>query len=65
MYLAKVLTGEFVVGTPDMLVPPTRNDLSNPSIVFDSTVDNTSDPSIFVVYTDAQAYAEYLITYIK
>jgi hypothetical protein len=29
----------------------------------DSTVNQLNDPSIFVIYHDAQAFPEYLITY--
>ena len=30
---------------------------------FDSTVDYTYNPSIYVIYKDAQAYPEYLLKY--
>ncbi len=30
---------------------------------YDTTVDNEESPSIFVVYHDAQAYPEHLITF--
>lgn len=29
----------------------------------DTTVNNITDPEIFVIYKDAQAYPEYLVTY--
>jgi poly [ADP-ribose] polymerase 10/14/15 len=29
----------------------------------DTTVDNQLNPTIFVIYHDAQAYPEYLLTY--
>ena len=41
-------------GNPLMMVPPENAD---------STTDNTQNPSIFVIYKDAQAYPNYLITY--
>ena len=63
MYLTRVLTGEFTKGVSSMLVPPTKPNQQNQNVLFDSTVDNPANPSIFVVYTDAQAYAAYLITY--
>ena len=52
MFLAKVLVGRTTLGTPIMKTPPDG---------FDTTTDGED---IFVVYHDAAAYAEYLITYI-
>lgn len=63
MYLCKVLTGEYTVGSSNMLVPPPKNNQQNKHVLYDSTVNNTSAPTIFVVYTDSQVYASYLITY--
>ncbi len=63
MYLTRVLTGEFTVGVQTMLVPPPKNNQLNKHVLYDSTVDNPTNPSIFVVYTDPQSYAAYLITY--
>jgi hypothetical protein len=51
MFLARVLTGKSCVGTPVMKVPPQG---------FDTTTDGEH---IFVIYHDAGAYGEYLITY--
>ena len=62
IYLVRVLTGEFTRGSSDMLVAPPK-DPNDPTVPFDSVVDNTSSPSIFVVFYDADAYPEYLITY--
>ena len=62
MYLARVLTGEFTRGTSTMIVAPPK-DPKYPTVLFDSVVDNTANPSIFVVFYDADAYPEYLITY--
>ena len=31
--------------------------------LYDTTVDNQSNPSIYVTYHDSQAYPEYLITF--
>ncbi|CAH1257722.1 PARP14 [Branchiostoma lanceolatum] len=62
LFLAKVLTGEYVTGNQNMIVPPTRPG-GSPLDTYDSTVDNASNPSIFCVYHDAQAYPEYLITF--
>ena len=62
MYQSKVLAGEFTRGDSSLLVPPAK-DPNKPSIKFDSVVDNTTTPKIFVVFQDYQAYPEYLITY--
>lgn len=51
MFVARVLIGETTLGNPSMKTPPPG---------FDSTTDNDH---IFVTYNDAQAFAEYLITY--
>lgn len=51
MFLARVLIGKTTVGHPTMKVAPTG---------YDTTTDGQN---IFVVYHDAGAYADYLITY--
>ena len=43
------------------LTPDVRNPATNE--LYDSTVDNVSNPSVFVTYHDAQPYAEYLIKF--
>ena len=63
MYLTRVLTGEYTFGNSSMVVPPAKNTQINQHVLFDSTVDNVANPSIFVVYTDAQNYPAYVITY--
>ena len=62
MYLARVLVGKYCQGNPDMKAPPPK-DPSRPEILFESLVDNTGDPSIFVVFSDPQCYPEYLIKF--
>jgi len=37
--------------------------MKHPGDGFDTTVENIASPTIFVIYHDAQAYPEYLITY--
>jgi len=51
MFISRVLIGETTQGKSSMKTPPPG---------FDSTTDGNH---IFVTYHDAQAYAEYLITY--
>ena len=62
MYLARVLVGQYCVGNSAMIVPPPKNP-SRPEILYDSVVNHTSNPSIFVVFYDSQCYPEYLITF--
>ena len=45
MYLVRVLTGEFTAGSTSMLVAPPK-DPNDPTVLFDSVVDNTSSPSL-------------------
>ena len=51
MFLARVLIGKTIIGNQSMIEPPEG---------YDTTTDGQH---IFVVYHDAAAYGEYLITY--
>jgi hypothetical protein len=51
MFVARVLIGRTILGRYDMITPPDG---------YESTTDGSD---IFVVYHDAQAYGDYLITY--
>ena len=62
MYLVRVLTGEYTTGSGTMMVAPPK-DPKDPTVPFDSVVDDATNPGIFVVFFDAGAYPEYLITY--
>ena len=62
MYLVRVLTGEYTQGANAMIVAPPK-DPSDATVLYDSVVDNTANPTIFVVFYDADAYPEFLITY--
>ena len=59
VYLARVLTGEYTQGDEGMKEPPNKDEHRK----YDSVVNKTSDPSIFVVFFDTQAYPEYLIEF--
>merc|ERR1712146_396371 len=59
MLLCRVLLASYTLGIKDAIVPLERDG----GILFDSTVNNLADPSIFVVYHDAQAYPEYRISF--
>ncbi|CAM9477704.1 unnamed protein product [Lampetra planeri] len=62
MYQARVLTGAYCVGSPEMKEPPLK--IKNGTERFDSVVNSVTSPSIFVVFHDDQAYPEYLIEYL-
>ncbi|NWY57592.1 PAR14 polymerase, partial [Chionis minor] len=64
MYLARVLVGEYCQGTRGSITPAAKN--ANNSIdLFDSATDNVSQPSMFIIFNDIQAYPEYLITFTR
>ena len=62
MYLTRVLVGEYTDGRQGFLTPPVKNP-SDPTDTYDSVVDQTANPRIFVVFYDWQCYPEYLITF--
>lgn len=62
VYVARVLTGDYTFGYRGLITPPAKNP-SNSTDVFDSVVDNIQHPTLFVVFSDNQAYPEYLITF--
>ncbi|XP_013392880.1 poly [ADP-ribose] polymerase 14-like [Lingula anatina] len=62
MFLAKVLVGSYTKGHRKMLTPPPK-DPDKPLETYNSVVDNTKTPTIFVIFYDAQAYPEYLIKF--
>ena len=62
MYYVRVLTGEYTTGKTGLLVPPSK-DPSNSNILFDSVVDNLQSPNIFVTFSDASNYPDYLIVF--
>ena len=55
------VVGEYCKGIKHAVTPAMRNALKNQ--LYDSTVDNVNDPSIFVTYHDAQAYPEYIVKF--
>ncbi|NXG87581.1 PAR14 polymerase, partial [Stercorarius parasiticus] len=64
MYLARVLVGEYSLGTKGSITPAPKN-ASNSIDLFDSSTDNVKHPSMFIIFNDIQAYPEYLITFTK
>ncbi|XP_064369975.1 protein mono-ADP-ribosyltransferase PARP12-like isoform X1 [Dromaius novaehollandiae] len=61
MFLARVLVGEFTLGRSSYVRPPLKDSQNS---FYDSCVNSTSNPSIFVIFEKHQIYPEYLIEYI-
>ena len=61
MFLAEVITGEFCQGNSSYNVPPVNPDLGTER--YDSVVNNTGSPSMFVVFKDASVYPSYILTF--
>ncbi|KAK7120426.1 hypothetical protein R3I94_020427 [Phoxinus phoxinus] len=61
MYLARVLVGDFTQGKPGLPVPPAKS--TNSADLYNSVTDSISNPTMFVIFNDVQAYPEYLITF--
>ncbi|NXW56495.1 PAR12 polymerase, partial [Eurystomus gularis] len=59
MFLARVLVGEFTLGSSSYVRPPLKDNQN----FYDSCVNNFSNPSIFVIFEKQQIYPEYLIEY--
>ncbi|NXJ23476.1 PAR14 polymerase, partial [Dicrurus megarhynchus] len=64
MYLARVLVGEYSQGIRGAITPSPKN-AGNSVDLFDSSTDNVSQPSMFIIFNDIQAYPEYLITFTR
>ncbi|POI25466.1 hypothetical protein CIB84_010786, partial [Bambusicola thoracicus] len=60
MFQARVLVGEFTVGRSSYVHPPLKDDQN----FYDSCVNSSSNPSIFVIFEKQQVYPEYLIEYL-
>ncbi|XP_013385156.1 poly [ADP-ribose] polymerase 12 [Lingula anatina] len=63
MFLARVLVGMYVQGQKGLKRPPSVNPAKLESDLYNSCVDNTMSPSIFVIFDHDQSYPEYLIEY--
>jgi len=61
VFQCRVLTGRYDVGHRDLVEPPVRDHATHS--LYDSAVNHVDNPSIFVVFHDAQAYPEYLVTF--
>ena len=62
MYQCKVLTGDFTKGEKGIKAPPPK-DPTKPTVKYDSVVDRMANPIEWVVFSDSQCLAEYIITF--
>ena len=62
MFLAKVLVGKYTRGKENIKTPPPL-DPNRGELLYDSVVNSTDDPTVFVVFQDDQCYPEFLITF--
>ena len=63
MFYARVLTGEYTQGQQGLKVPPAKDPSKSLVILYDSVVDDVYAPNMYVVFSDAQCYPEFLITF--
>ena len=63
MFVARVLVGSFTRGSGQLRRPPPKNPAKPLEDFYDSCVDDTSNPRIYVVFENNQVYPEYIITY--
>ena len=64
MFLAKVLVGSYIKGNSRFRRPPPKQPSGNQgSDLYDSCVDDVSNPKTFVVFDKNQFYPEYVIQY--
>ncbi|XP_048113232.1 protein mono-ADP-ribosyltransferase PARP12-like [Alosa alosa] len=60
MFVARVLVGEFSRGSSSYVRPPAKGTGKH---LYDSCVDNISNPAIFVIFEKYQIYPEFVIEY--
>ncbi|XP_029453173.1 protein mono-ADP-ribosyltransferase PARP11 isoform X2 [Rhinatrema bivittatum] len=61
MFLARVLVGDYINGDGKYMRPPSKD--GSFVNLYDSCVDNTWNPNIFVIFDANQIYPEYLIEF--
>ena len=65
MFLARVLVGSYTKGHSSYRRPPPKQPSNPASDLYDSCVDDKSNPTIFVVFDTDQFYPEYVIKYVS
>ncbi|XP_018417200.1 PREDICTED: poly [ADP-ribose] polymerase 14-like [Nanorana parkeri] len=64
MYLSRVVTGVSCVGHQGMIAPPPKV-ATKPTDLHDSATNDLTNPVMYVIFHDIQAYPEYLFTFTK
>jgi len=69
LLVCRAIVGAYCQGHESMHVPPVRL-AAEPHrlgevVRYDSTVDDTSNPEIYVAFHDAQIYPDYLLTFVE
>ena len=64
MFYARVLEGRTVKGKEEYKRPPPIHPNKPDGVLYDTCVDNKTNPSIYVVFEKEQCYPEYLIQYV-
>ncbi|WAR21749.1 PAR14-like protein [Mya arenaria] len=62
VYYCAVLTGVFTSGTQGMRVQPPNLNVGK-NALYDSVVDNTANPGMYIIFNDTQAYPIYIVTF--
>jgi len=65
MFFARVLVGRSTVGRSDYRTPPPLNPSDQFGRCFDSCVNRPLDPTIYVIFSSAQCYPEYIVEYVN
>ena len=63
MFFARVLAGKCARGKPNFRTPPPLKPKDPYGKCYDSCVDVTGSPSVYVIFETAQTYPEYIIEY--
>ncbi|XP_077863020.1 protein mono-ADP-ribosyltransferase PARP12-like [Saccoglossus kowalevskii] len=63
MFLARVLVGSYTAGNSALVKPPPKNPINPFGDSYDSCVNSTSDPSIYIIFDNNQTYPQYVISY--
>lgn len=64
MFLARVLVGKYETGKREFSRPPPRDAFRPYADLYDSCVDHTFSPKLFVIFDSDQCYPDYVIGYV-
>ena len=62
IFLCSVLVGRYAQGHRHLKAPPALPESADGTELYDSVVDNIGQPSIVVIFNDAQVLPQYLLT---